>query len=243
MGELDETIADLTGTIAGIKQSSAYADARDLDEREKKVQALGSAADAALASAERARGAEVREVRTTDEVAARAVSTSARVAAAVEKARAKVGAAGVSGGLPASIAATTAPASVLTEPVRLTRDGDPTPLDRPVPVQLSVTPDDLGSAIEQVRLVQVSATERGRQAAGRLGKAKALDVQHGKVEAAERRAEEADQRAGEAEQVELERQSELMTSVELYANRWRDWVSSEATVAAFGAEPDLTGTG
>ena len=242
MGELDETIADLTGTIAGIKQSSAYADARDLDEREKKVQALGSAADAALVTAERARGAEVREVHTTDEAAAKAVSTSARAAAAVEKARAKVDAAGVSGGLPASIAATTAPASVLTEPVRLTRDGDPTPQDRPVPVQLSVTPDDLGSAVEQVRLVQVSATERGRQAAGRLGKAKALDVQRGKVEAAERRAEEADQRAGEAEEVELERQSELMTSAESYADRWRDWVSSEATVAAFGAEPDLTGT-
>ncbi|MCZ4498285.1 MAG: hypothetical protein JWQ74_838 [Marmoricola sp.] len=243
LGELDETIADLTGTITGIIQSSAYADARDLDEREKKVQALGSAADAALVTAERARGAEVREVRTADEAATKAVTTSAQAAAALEKARAKVNAAGVSGALPASIAATTAPASVLTEPVRLTRDGDPTPLDRPVPAQLSVTPNDLGSAVEQVRLVQVSATERSRQAAGRLGKAKALDVQRGKVEAAEWRAEEADKRAGEAEEVELERQSELMTSVESYADRWRDWVSCEATVAAFGAEPDLTSTG
>jgi uncharacterized protein (TIGR02680 family) len=243
LGELDDTIADLTGTIAGIKQSSAYAEARDLDEREKKVQALGSAADAALVTAERARRAEAREVRTTDEAAAKAVSTSARAAAAVEKARAKVDAAGVSGSLPASIAATIAPASVLTEPVRLTRDGDPTPLDRPVPVQLSVTPHDLGSAVEQVRLVQDSATERGRQAAGRLGKAKALDVQRGKVEAGERRAEEASKRAGEAEEAELERQAELTTSVESYADRWRDWVSSEETVTAFGVEPDLTGTG
>lgn len=242
MGELDETIADLTGTIAGIKQSSAYADARDLDEREKKVQALGSAADASLVTAERARGAEAREVRASDETAAKAVRTSTRAAAAVETARAKVDAAGVSGGLPASIAATTAPASVLTEPVRLTRDGDPTPLDRPVPVQLSVAPNDLGSVVEQVRRVQVSAIERGRQAAGRLGKAKALDVQRGKVEAADRRAEEADQRAGEAENVELERQSELVTSAESYADGWRDWVSSEATVAAFGAEPEVAGT-
>ncbi|QWF24334.1 TIGR02680 family protein [Nocardioides sp. LMS-CY] len=243
MGELDESIADLSGTIAGIKQSSAYADARDLDEREKRVEALGAAAVAALVTAERARGAEGREVRTANEAAAKGVSASERAAAAVEKARTKVDAAGVSGGLPASIAATTAPASVLTEPVRLTRDGDPTPLDRPVPVQLSVTPDDLGSAVEQARLVQVSATERGRQAAGRLDKAQALDVQRGKVEAAERRAEEADQRANEAEEVDLERQVELTTAADTYASQWRDWVSAAATVAAFGAEPDLTGTG
>lgn len=243
MGELDETLADLSGTIAGIKQSSAYADARDLDEREKKVEALGAAADAALITAERARGAEGREVRAADEAAARAVSTSERAAAAVEKARAKVEAAGAAGALPASVAAATAPAGAVTEPVRLTRDGDPTALDRPVPVRLSVTPDDLGSAVEQVRLVQVSASERGRQAGGRLSKAKELDVRRGNVDSAERRAEEADQRAGEAEDVELERQVELMTAAQMYASMWRDWVSSDATVAAFGADPDLTGTG
>ncbi|HTW16289.1 MAG TPA: TIGR02680 family protein [Nocardioides sp.] len=243
MGEVDESLADLSGTIAGIKQSSAYADARDLDEREKKVEALGAAADAALGTAERTRGAEDREVRAADEAAAKVVSTSGRAAAAVEKARAKIEAAGVAGALPASVAATTAPAGALTEPVRLTRDGDPTPLDRPVPVQLSVTPDDLGGAVEQVRLVQVSASERGRQAGGRLGKAKELDVQRGNVDSAERRAEEADQRAREAEDVELECQVELMTAADTYASRWRDWVSSDATVAAFGAEPDLTGTG
>lgn len=46
--EMAETIAELEATIAGIKGSKAYQSARDLDEWEKRVEALGSAADSAI---------------------------------------------------------------------------------------------------------------------------------------------------------------------------------------------------
>jgi uncharacterized protein (TIGR02680 family) len=242
MSELTETIAELDATITGIKQSAAYADARDLDERERKVEALSSAADTALRSADHARMAEARDVAAANEAAATTVAEARRAAAALEAARGALEKAGASGVLPATIDATITSGHTVTEPVRRTREGDPTAFDRPVPDELVVVPNDLDLAGEQLTRVRGGIDERGRQAAGRLAEARALETQRAKVEEAERHADDADERARDAEAIAVERQSELEQVAVAYAERWREWCADDKTVAAFGTSPDVADT-
>ena len=60
--ELGEQIDELEATISGIKESKAYAAARDLDDREKRVEALGSSADTAQLPKRRPPNPEARTV-------------------------------------------------------------------------------------------------------------------------------------------------------------------------------------
>lgn len=242
MGELVETLTELEATISGIKQSPAYADARDLDERVAKVKALGSATDIALSAAEMARTAERREVDAADRAADSVVQASVRAAAALETARTKVEAAGGFGSLPATVAAAAVPGSALVETIRLARHGDLSAFPRRAPARLGVTPDDLGSAGAQVNLVEAGVRERGRQAEGRQQTARSLEVQRRKVDDIESRAEEADARAREAEGTRAERRSDLDEAAIAYTGQWRAWVVADATVAAYGGQADLTDT-
>ncbi|GAA2019678.1 TIGR02680 family protein [Nocardioides kribbensis] len=240
--ELAETIAELEATISGIQSSPAYKDARDLDEREEKVNALGSAADIALRAAETARGAEAREAGAARSAVERVVGAAGRAAAVLEELRGRVEASGVAGTLPTAIAASVVAGSPVNETVRAEREGDAVAFDRPVPQVVAVTPGDLAAASSQLALVQANAKGRGQQARGRLEKARSLAAERANVERAESDTRAAEERAREADEAEVERQGDLDQSAVAYAEHWRDWVASSATVAAFDGAPDLTGT-
>jgi uncharacterized protein (TIGR02680 family) len=242
LGELVEDVAALDARISGIQQSKAYAGARDLDERELKVGAFGSAADSEMKSAGIARSAEDREVRTSNAVAHGTVETAKQAAAALAKARAAVLACGAASALPLVISVEIVPAGALTDSIRSGRFDGMSEFHRPVHSGLVVLPEDLGAARGKVKLVEIGVKQRGGQAEGRLLTARGLDAEHGRVKEAERRAEEAGDRAREAAEEQAGRQTSLVEAGLEYADGWRQWSGSAETVAAFGGSLNLTGT-
>lgn len=227
--ELTETKEELSATIDGIKGSRAYSDARDLDERARRVAALGQTADRALAAAETARSTESESVddadnRTNDVVAAAQMATTM-----LNEARAALRESGVSAALPESVTVHVAAGNTITDAVRITLYEVPEPLPRPVAQTVTLSPADLDEASAQLARAKTAAHQRASHASTRLTQARALLDQQRKVETAEERAEGAEERAslavGEAEQAADVRDD---AAVEL-AHMWRGWVSSDST--------------
>lgn len=240
--ELTDTKAELEAEIAGIKASSAYADASDLREREQTVAALASKADTAIDGAERARRAEEREAGTADQAARAAIEAGQAVAKALDEARTQLQAAHVTGTLPASMTVTAAPAPAVTDSVRRRREADPVPITRPAPQHIAVGPAAPSDVIEQLGRVTTSASERARQIDSRLARARELGTMHRKVEEAARSAAAARGRADDAAADAATIRADLDTEASAYVDRWATWLSSPDTETAFEAAPTLTGT-
>jgi uncharacterized protein (TIGR02680 family) len=240
--ELTDTKAELEAEIAGIKASSAYADASELREREQTVAALASTADHAIDSAERARRTEEREVATADQASTAAIEAGQAVAKTLDEAHTHLQAAHVTGTLPASITVTATPAPPVTDSVRRRRDADPVPITRPTPQHVTVSPATPSDVIEQLGHVTTSASERARQIDSRLARARELAKMHRKVEEAARAAAAARGRAEDAAADAATIRADLDTEATTYVDRWAIWLSSKDTEAAFEAAPALTST-
>ena len=229
LGELESAEQELNSTIAGIKASKEYADARDLDERERKVAALAQTADRSLAAAAAARRTEAEQVRAADERADETVTAAQTAAARRDEARTRLVDAGVTAALPDAIGAHPSRQAAVTEPVRASRLADPTGVPRPAAVSLTVTPTDLPATLTQVRHVKVAVEQRAKHAATRLEQSRRLDEQRGEVERADGRADDAqdaaDALATEASEAATRRDD---TAVAL-ALAWRTWTGAETT--------------
>lgn len=239
--ELTDTKAELEAEIAGIKASGAYADARDLREREQTVAALASKADTAIDGAERARRTETREADTADQSATAATEAGQTAARALDEARTHLQAAQVTGTLPASMTVTATPAPAVTDLVRRLREADPVPLLRPTPQHVAVSPAAPSDVIEQLGHVATSASERARQIDSRLARARELGKMHSRVEEAARSAAAARERADEAAVDVTSIRADLDTEARTYVDRWATWLSSPDTEAALETAPALNG--
>ena len=196
--ELATDEEELRRSAEGIRASKAYGAIRDLDERERRVQALGGSAESAIRVASAAPDNEAGKVAGADE-RAREVVEAARIAAeAIEETRDPLLGAGVRVTMPGVACVMTDGEAGATEMVRLGLHTEPEPLTRPVPARLETTPSDLDGAVDQVNKVSHMATQRGAHAGTRLEQARRLDEQARDVESADRKASEAEQRLTDA---------------------------------------------
>lgn len=233
--ELEAAESDLASTIAGIKESKEYADARDLDNREQRVEALGLAADRSLLAAAAARRGEESVVAEADNSANDVIRAAANAAYALRDVRTLLDTAAVPSTLPAEVTAALASPSPQTDVVRRDRAGEPVPLTRPVPAGVTVLPADSTQTTNQARAVGHAATTRAGQAAHRSSVAGDLATRRVRVERAEDRADDAEARAEQASAdaaAAAHRRDEAAVAL---AVSWREWTSDDSTVALLGA--------
>ncbi|MGW0587564.1 TIGR02680 family protein [Streptosporangium sp. NPDC002607] len=227
--ELATDEEELRRSAEGIRASKAYGAVRDLDERERKVQALGGTAELAIRMAIAARIDEASKVAGADERAREAVEAARIAAEAIEETRDPLLGAGVRATMPGVACVMTDGEAGAMEMVRLGLHTEPEPLTRPVPARLETTPSDLGGAVDQVNKVSHTATQRGTHAGTRLEQARRLDEQARDVESADRKASEAEQRLTDAvTEAEGEERARDAAALAL-ARDWTAWITGERT--------------
>ena len=235
--ELEEAETELTATISGIKESKEYADARDLDQREKQVRALARVADRSLQGAATARQ---REAEVVDDVGSRAgdvVDAAHTAAAALREARERLAAATVPGRLPTEVTAVIGEPLTVADVIRTALDDEPVTVTRPAPARVELLPDDPAEAATQVRTVKHAAETRAGQAAHRLAVSKDLAKQREQVDRAEERADEAEERSEDADREATESAKHCDDEAVAVANAWRRWTADGTTTALLGHVP------
>lgn len=234
-GELADAVSELERTISGIKDSKAYADQRDLDERGKRVDAQGRSADVALRSAVRARAAEETAADATNARAEDVLAQARTVADELDQVHQTLTTAGLTITPPEPVDTHTTTSLAEADTVRVDRDHDPQPVTRPAATQVtfgSTTPADLAAHLDRIR---TAAGERKQHASTRLTTARSLDAQHTEVTAAEDKAAAALQRAEEAAAHAGERAVALDTAANELHQAWNAWLDDPDTLDAFGS--------
>lgn len=232
--ELATRESEFEGTIAGIKDSKAYANARELDDREKKIAALARSADSALSAADAARLTETSQASDADVRAEEAAGSAREAAHALDAARRQLRAAGG----PVTIAETAevriVSTAAVSEPLRTRRERDPEQVARPAAAALDVSPADIPAAQSQIALVMHAVKSRQVHAGTRLDHARALDKLERTADDADRRGEETLALAEAAEQEADAADAALDDAVSALAQQWEAWTSAPATTVALG---------
>ncbi|NDI47304.1 TIGR02680 family protein [Goekera deserti] len=226
---------ELDGTILGIRTSQEYKDATQLDDVERRVAALHTAAAGALTAAGSAREHEAHQVQAADGRATEVAQAADRAATTLREAQTGLQASGMDTDvLPAAAAAQIGEDTPLSEPVRTDVDTDPQPAARPVPHRLTVTPTDPRAAAEAARRVQQAADRRAGQAGTRLATAQDLQRRLTQVERAEDNAEAAD-RTAEISADDAATAADLRDTVAAtLAAEWRRWTGDATTTTLLG---------
>lgn len=234
LAQLTDSERELQATVEGIRDSQAYRDVRELDDREKRVTALRKAAASALGTASSARDGEADKVRTADERAAEVTDAAQQVTSSLAEARDLLAQAGVHAALPqvACVREDGDPGS--TEVVRLSLDADPAPVTRPVPARITLTPTDLSDAIGQVARAEEAAKRRLAHADARRVQAREIDEQAREVEAADKRASQEEQRLADVRQEAEEEEQALERAAADLREAWRAWIAHETTESLLG---------
>ncbi|WP_214317377.1 TIGR02680 family protein [Nonomuraea sediminis] len=227
--ELDDLASELSNTIIGIRESKEYAAVRDLDDREKKLDALGRAAGSAIGLAAHTRDAETGKAtdadRRGDEVVA-AARTASRV---LTEARAILLAAGIHPTLPDAISAEPVQQPAVVDVVRTDLLRDPESVVRPAPCRIVVAPSDLETAVTQVTRVEKAAKEYAAHAETRRQQARVVDRKRAEVNSADKAAEDAGQLAEDERSAMAAAQAERDEAALALARSWRTWVASGST--------------
>lgn len=231
---LADTEGRLEATITGIKTSASYANARDLDERERKIAALARSSDLAFSAAATARETEISRVEDAYKRAGAAAQTAQEAGRELAEAHAQLGAAGV----PANFAGTASVQAVHADPVmeivRTSRNAGPEPVDRPAAAELEVAPADIPGEQAGIGLAIKAAEMRQRQAGARLEQAQRLEKEKSTLAKADQRAEEDQDRADQAAAEATEAADHLRSELTALSDQWRAWVSAPGTTEALG---------
>ncbi|MEV4340995.1 TIGR02680 family protein [Streptomyces sp. NPDC049590] len=238
-GELEGYRDELEATVAGIRLSSEYKAARELNERLNTLKAMEGAARNALATATGARAEEQRTADACDEAGMDAAAAITEMADAVGEARRLLDGAGLNVPLPNAPYVEVLTPDVHVEPVRTTVDADPEPVRRPSALRMAPSPEDVTTAIEAflaaTPALLSAANSRAQQAAARAVEAEELtsllQTLHRAQDRAEDAAEDAAAAEGRAEQAETDRDE---AAVQL-AMAWREWADSSGSQRLLGA--------
>lgn len=220
--------------VSGIKASRAYADARELSEREQGVEALGGTADRSLDAARAAREREAEAVAAADTRAAEAKQAAAKAHEVLVAGRRGLDAGGVAHSLPAAMGVTVDNQPPSSELVRCERRGDPVPLTRPAPGAVTVFPDDPAETVQRVELAARAAQARVGSIVHRLSVAQELAGQLARVKEAERQADEAEARAEAETAIALASAQQRDEEAAAVAVAWQKWVVDGATMEWVG---------
>lgn len=228
-GKLRDKVSELSATITGIKESKEYADARDLDERERRLEAHAKVVDAVFAAADTARQGEQAAVLQADARAKEAVAAAATARSALNAARHQLREAGVQASLPETVEVHLVPGPADSDLVRERRMAEPVAMARPKPATIQVVPVDLEATADTIRQVADVARQRGVHAHMRLEQATRLETQYRAVERAEDQASDAEQRAEEAKDDSDRAAEEWDRAARTLAREWQAWIASEVT--------------
>ncbi|MFD5861483.1 TIGR02680 family protein [Streptomyces chartreusis] len=231
--EADSYARELAATAAGIKDSRAYREARELAERLARLDALAIATDLALDGAAATRREESASV-TACSLAAREARTAALAAnPLLTRVHEALGRARLSTRLPDLIDLDVREDPLLSEPVRTQRIADPVTVTRPAPALLYPAPAALerqlddwltsaGETAEAAGLRRNQALARGRDAAQ-------LDKELHTVRRAEERAEETAQDALLLEEAAADSAIRRDDCAIALAVDWRAWITSSSS--------------
>ncbi|MGW3683811.1 TIGR02680 family protein [Streptomyces prasinus] len=237
--ELEGYRDELEATAAGIRLSSEYKAARELNERLNTLKALEGAARNALATAKGARAEEQRTADACDEAGQDTAGAITEMAEVVREARRLLVGAGLNVPLPNALSIDVIAPDPVVEPVRTAADADPEPVPRPAAPRLVPSADEVTTGVEAflsaIPALRSAAISRAQQAAARAVEARELTSLLEKVRRAQDRAEDAAEDAvaaqGRADQADTER-DEAAAQLTL---SWREWTAGPESRRLFGS--------
>lgn len=227
---LDELEKELEAGITGIRESKAYQDIRDLDDREHRVRALAGTADIALDAASQQREHENELVTEADTKADDTVRAAEVSGDSFNTAREMLHRAGVTAPLPDTISARKSEQQTVTAMVRRSRTDDVEQLPRPTPAVVVLSPNDVPAALIQAGRVREAVASRVTHAGTRLTEAVRLDDERRKVETAEEKAEDAELRAAQAAEQAVSAEDDRDDIARALARGWRSWIAEPMSV-------------
>jgi len=226
--------SELDATVTGLKSSAAYASARDLDDRERKISALARSADSALSEAAAARRTEASYAADAATRADDAVQAAKEAAQVLLAARDQLRAAGAPPNIAETAAVRTLPVTPLMDIVRARREADPETVARPMVEELDVTPADIPAEQARLALVFQAAKVRQGHAATRLEQARHLEKKEHEVIEADDRADEEQVRAERVADEAAQACHRLDIAVSALAEQWHTWTRATQTSEALG---------
>lgn len=236
--ELNAYLDELQAAVSGIKESRAYQDARELDERQGRLDALGEAADAAFQASEAGRAAEHSAITAVDEAVSDVQLAATAADAALGQVRDDLEGAHLHPVLPARLAAQMERPGTGSEPVRTARLLDAAALARPAALQLRPSAAELGAACqvlaERAVNLHTAAASRRDQAETRRRKARELDEALPEVERAEALAARAAEETVAAEEEARAAAGRRDDAALALAEAWTAWSREQATTALLG---------
>jgi uncharacterized protein (TIGR02680 family) len=235
------TLADKAGALAselqGLKESDAYRNSQDLNDRERTLGALADTADLALAGAATSRETYRGRVEDANRDGRDAVAAVEKLAATVDDARRRLLEIGLTEhNLPAAVTAALSPHPVVDADLRVRRLEDPSSVTRPVPEVLTTVPADLDQVSEPAERSSQAAADRGTQAANRAKDAADLDKGQHKVAQARERAEDADTRSDSNRELAGRAASDRDEVAIGLGEQWQLWVADPDTSELLGTD-------
>ena len=239
--ERRDQLSELERAMRGLETHELFRTADDLAQRQLAVDALGLAADQAIAAATRARTHERLEAdragELLDELSAAVDRTTERLALAKRELTA---ATVPHGALPADVRLDVDREVPALHPVRTDRDASPESAPRPTIARATLVPEQCEEARAAAEYAAAAARRRREQASRRLGEARRLDLWGRGVREAEAAAERAAREAERDSAQRFEAATRLDDAALSLRHGWREWLTSDSTSALL---PDLDAVG
>jgi uncharacterized protein (TIGR02680 family) len=233
--QLAEELAEFEDALRAIERREIFKTADDLVQRDRTVATLAGAADQALASAARERGNHATAVEDADGALAdlrQAAGDAATVLVATRDALTEAGL--PAGSLPAEVRIVEQSAETGSEMLRVHRESDLQPVNRPAAIPAEVIPADVDAARDAVRAVEGSAAERLGLAQRRLAEAQRLAQDEQQVLRMEAEAEQLRATAEEDSRTAGEHAAERDRAAVDLAQAWRAWTTGDAARELLG---------
>ncbi|MTD15143.1 TIGR02680 family protein [Nakamurella sp. YIM 132087] len=233
--DLHDQQTELESAIDGMRQREIFKQADDLAARDRAVAAQRDSTATRLSAAASARKHHSGQVAFADSRARELEQVAGELSGAIIAARGALGDAGLpAGGLPQSQQCLLTAVATTRIPMRTEVDGDPQQVDRPLPLQVRLQPDDRAELVAAARTAGSAAEERREHADRRRLEATKLERELRQVQRLEQDAEqEAVHRDRDLADAETAAETRDNAAVAL-AGDWRRWVADPVTLDLLG---------
>ena len=233
--QLADELAEIDHTLTAIQSREIFKTADDLVQRDKAEAALATAADQALAGANRERSRHCQAVADADRDLAAIREAVGDIGVALAAARESLGDADLpDGALPSEVRVletSPPPARVL---VRTSRHDDPEPVNRPAATLAELIPADPTAAQRSAASVAAAAAQRAAAAERRRAEARRLAQAQQAVLRAEADAEQLRSAADRDARTAAEQAADRDAAAVELAQAWRAWTGGASTRELLG---------
>jgi uncharacterized protein (TIGR02680 family) len=233
--QLTEERDEITAVLRAIESREIFKTADDLVQRDRTVAELARSADQALAEAGRERDHHAQAVRDAGRALRELHAATGEAAAALAATRGALADAGLpAAGLPEEIRTVEQAATAGSALLRVEREGDPQPVERPAAAAAEVIPADLAAAQGMARSATASAGDRLGLAQRRLHEARRLQLAEQQVLRLEAEADQLGAAAEEDAQTAEEHAAARDNAAVALAEAWRAWCRDPQTAQLLG---------